>query len=111
MIILPRQARDRHRESTQKQTVFSGDRGEEQEGWTGNRGNGAFNGRRADQVRTRVFLRRFVLNVILLPRQARDKHRENSKQRRVFLQVHGENVVDGVPRRYLVGSKGYEAMD
>ena len=52
-----------------------GDRGQENEGWTGNRGNGVFNGRRADQV-------------------------------------HGENVDEsGVPQRYLIGSKGYEAMD
>jgi hypothetical protein len=37
------------------------------------------------QVRKRVFLRHFILNMIILPRQARNKRRENSKKRRVFL--------------------------
>jgi hypothetical protein len=36
------------------------------------------------KVRKRVFLRQIILKMIILPRQARDKHRENSKQRRVF---------------------------
>jgi hypothetical protein len=31
-------------------------------------------------ARKRVCLRQFILNSIILPRQARDKHRENSKQ-------------------------------
>ena len=30
------------------------------------------------QVRKRIFLRHFILNMIILPRQAQDKHRENS---------------------------------
>ena len=29
------------------------------------------------QVRTRVFLRDFILSMVMLPRQARDKHSEN----------------------------------
>jgi hypothetical protein len=33
----------------------------------------------------RVFLRHFMPEIIFLPRQARDKHRETSKRRRVFL--------------------------
>ena len=42
-------------------------------------------------VRKRVFLRcHFILKVIILPRQARDKHRENSKTDR-FLAVGGDN--------------------
>jgi hypothetical protein len=36
------------------------------------------------KVGTRVFLRHFILKLIVLPTQARDKHRENSKKRRVF---------------------------
>eukprot|EP01046_Picozoa_sp_COSAG06_P031495 COSAG06_NODE_3071_length_5894_cov_6.093701_2_plen_124_part_00 len=39
----------------------------------------------ATKVRKRVFLRRFILKMIILPRQAQDKHREKSKRRRVFL--------------------------
>jgi hypothetical protein len=31
--------------------------------------------------RKRVFLRHFMLKIIFLPRQTRDKHRENSKKR------------------------------
>jgi hypothetical protein len=39
------------------------------------------------QVRNASLLRcHFILNMIILPRQARDKHRENSKKRWVFLQ-------------------------
>ena len=37
-------------------------------------------GRCYRQVRKRVFLRHFILSMIILPRQARDKHRENSKK-------------------------------
>eukprot|EP01046_Picozoa_sp_COSAG06_P014024 COSAG06_NODE_858_length_11909_cov_6.018036_16_plen_69_part_00 len=36
------------------------------------------------KVRKRVFLRRFMLKAIILPRQARDKHGENSKKRTCF---------------------------
>jgi hypothetical protein len=38
------------------------------------------------QVKKRVILRHFYIKCIILPRQARDKHRENSKKRAVFLQ-------------------------
>eukprot|EP01046_Picozoa_sp_COSAG06_P011309 COSAG06_NODE_642_length_13482_cov_21.927296_7_plen_243_part_00 len=38
------------------------------------------------QVRQRVFLRHLILKMIMLPRQARDKHRESTqKETRVFL--------------------------
>jgi hypothetical protein len=40
----------------------------------------------AEQVRKRYFLSTFYTKMIILPRQARDKHWENSKKRRVFLQ-------------------------
>jgi hypothetical protein len=35
-------------------------------------------------VRKRRFLRHFILKMIILPRQARDKHREKSKTRVAF---------------------------
>jgi hypothetical protein len=35
----------------------------------------------AAQVRKRVLLRHFALNMIILPRQARDKHRENTQKK------------------------------
>jgi hypothetical protein len=38
------------------------------------------------EVRRRYFLRRVYIKMIHLPRQARDKHRENSKKSAVFLQ-------------------------
>jgi hypothetical protein len=42
-------------------------------------------GRCYRQVRKRVFLRsHFILNMIILPRQARDKHRESTQKRVVF---------------------------
>jgi hypothetical protein len=34
-------------------------------------------------VRKRAFLRHFILKTIILPRQARDKHRESTQKRRV----------------------------
>eukprot|EP01046_Picozoa_sp_COSAG06_P073952 COSAG06_NODE_22379_length_724_cov_1.311502_1_plen_75_part_01 len=34
----------------------------------------------AASVRKRVFLRRFYIKTIILPRQARDKHKKNSKK-------------------------------
>jgi hypothetical protein len=38
------------------------------------------------KVRKRLFLRHLYIKCIILPRQARDKHRENSKKSGVFLQ-------------------------
>jgi hypothetical protein len=62
------------------------------------------------QVRKRHFLRHLYIKCIILPRQARDKHRENSKKGR-FLAVHdagGRDVFDclgcswrGLSRREL----------
>ena len=40
------------------------------------------------KVRKRVFSRHLYIEMIILPRQARDNHRENSKQSTVFLQLH-----------------------
>ena len=37
------------------------------------------------KVRTRVFLSAFIIKMLILPRQARDKHRENSEKNTVFL--------------------------
>ena len=40
---------------------------------------------RRKKVRKRLFLRHLYIKCIILPRQARDKHRENSKKRGRFL--------------------------
>ena len=45
-------------------------------------------------------LRRFTLKVIILPRQARDKHRENS-ERDAFLQVSATSPPPLQRRRYV----------
>ena len=37
-----------------------------------------------DEVQQRLLLSLFIMKMIILPRQARDKHRENSKKRCVF---------------------------
>jgi hypothetical protein len=47
-------------------------------------------------VRKRHFLRHFYINAIILPRQARDKHRENSKKAR-FVAVIVGNVPNTAP--------------
>ena len=86
-IIVPRQARDKHRESTQTRDAFSyshwakkvklinglveelaaATQATSQEG--------------AEQVRKRHFLGPlFILNMIILPRQARDKRRESTQK-------------------------------
>jgi hypothetical protein len=53
----------------------------------------------AGAVRKRHFLRHLYIKCIILPRQARDKHRENSKKSAVFPQVSALDcgaVGDGV---------------
>ena len=54
------------------------------------------------EVQNTHLLRHFMLNLIILPRQARGKHRENSKKMR-FLQmaVVGRKVVSVAQRRCL----------
>jgi hypothetical protein len=44
------------------------------------------------KVRTQHFLSTFYIKTIILPRQARDKHRENSKKSTVFLQFRLADV-------------------
>ena len=46
------------------------------------------------QVRKRVFLRHFILKIIVLPRQTRDKRKEDSKQER-FAQVPESWIASG----------------
>jgi hypothetical protein len=52
---------------------------------------GSWRGGACRKVRKRHFLRHLYIKVIILPRQARDKHRENSKKGR-FLE--GEQLLD-----------------
>ena len=68
MISLPRQARDKHGESTQKRddALFAG--------------AASGSGRCGRQVGKRHFLRQLCIKCIILSRQARDKHRENTKK-------------------------------
>jgi hypothetical protein len=50
----------------------------------------------ARQVRKRHFLSHLYIKVIILPRQARDKHRETSKKDAVFSQWLCEDQTDEV---------------
>jgi hypothetical protein len=69
-IILPRQARDKHRENSKKARFLAGTR------W--NR-RGTSHGK---EMRKRSFLPLFMLGgMIVLPRQARDEHRKSTQQR------------------------------
>ena len=72
LIVLPRPARDNHRENSPKNgTVFSGDLAAaraQHKPAVGEQG-------RADGMRKRHFLSHLYINLIVLPRQARDKHR------------------------------------
>eukprot|EP01046_Picozoa_sp_COSAG06_P057977 COSAG06_NODE_11484_length_1501_cov_3.267094_1_plen_172_part_00 len=69
MVSLPRQARDKHRESTQKESdafSYSPDMHGEKKG---------------------SFCPLLYKNAIILPRQARDNHRETTQKETVFLQA------------------------
>jgi hypothetical protein len=56
---------------------------------------------RLKQVRKRVFWSVFMLQMIILPRQARDKHRENSKLSTVFSQVMDLDMTKAQPDMYF----------
>ena len=72
IMILPRQARDKHRENSKKARFLEGGGGGEL------------------QVRRRSFLRcHFILNMTILSRHAWDKHKENSKQEWRFCAADG----------------------
>eukprot|EP01046_Picozoa_sp_COSAG06_P028912 COSAG06_NODE_2642_length_6517_cov_33.378778_3_plen_87_part_00 len=43
---------------------------------------------RLQQVRKRRFLHHFIVRMMILPRQARDNHKEKLKNNAVFLQHH-----------------------
>jgi hypothetical protein len=89
-IILPRQARDKHRESTQKSAVFS-----QYTLWDGHKvpaphykpPTGPVSQGYSHVVRGTPFGARFYVNALNLPRQARDKHRKSCKKKAV-LQVY-----------------------
>jgi hypothetical protein len=107
LIFLPRQARDKHRENTPKSgACFLPDRASQAGRATTARRISATStatGRNTTQRDTRCriihtstftvrntnayLLRYFMRKMIILPRQARDKHREDSKKRCDFRQV------------------------
>jgi hypothetical protein len=68
---LPRQARDKHKETLKKRARFFPSLGLAV--YKQDHGGGEIV---QLEVRKRVFLRHFILKTIVLPRQARDKHRE-----------------------------------
>ena len=78
MIILPRQARNKHRENSTKTTVVL--QCESSRACTA-----AAECKGCYRCEQRHFLRHLYIKCIFLPRQARDKHGENSKQSGVFL--------------------------
>jgi hypothetical protein len=91
-MILPRQARDKHRENTQKRVAFSPKQLFK-----------AVFPMHTDQVKKRHFLSHLYIKVIILPRHAPDKHRENSKKSAVFVQKKLDDLLDffGVQRNNL----------
>ena len=77
MIILPRQARNKHRENSTKTTVVL--QCESSRACTA-----AAECKGCYRCEQRHFLRHLYIKCIFLPRQARDKHGENSKKSGVF---------------------------
>ena len=78
-IILPRRARDKHRESTQKKDVSSTAAGRRLQ-------------RSSSGKKTHLLQCHCILKLIILPRQARDKHGESTQKQMRFLRgnVAGE---------------------
>ena len=86
-MILPRQARDTHRENSKKSGVSSSGRGsgrasgdDEEDAADGASRQVRGGGLTETGCETRHFLSHLYINTNFLPRQARDKHRENSKK-------------------------------
>jgi hypothetical protein len=87
VIILPRQARDKHRENSKGRRVSAGDITAAKDLALSRVGQGAASpharGLR-DQVRKQLSAPRFILQMTSLPRQARDKHRESTLKKKRF---------------------------
>jgi hypothetical protein len=81
MIILPRQARDKHREHSKTNTAFSR-RGGAAPGMGEPLLNVSYSNQKDRFGEKNVLFELFYIKTIILPRQARDKHRENSKNLR-----------------------------
>ena len=80
-IFLPRQARDKHRETSKRVCFeYKFDLSSSTKGLSRKH---LYEGLK---VRRRHFLSTFSIEKIILPRQTRDKHRENSPKSAVFLQ-------------------------
>jgi hypothetical protein len=106
MISLPRQAWDKHRKLPKKNTLFSraGSTYHLDRPWDFNLFKpGADPGKKIASL-----VRHFILNMIVLPRQALDKHREKLKKRvPVFLIATGPSVISVVPYvgRVMIGKE------
>jgi hypothetical protein len=93
MVILPRQARDTHRENSKTQRRFptAGDahpRPRSGSGQTASRPHSASHTQpHLSEVSKRHLLSHFYIKMIILPRQARDKHRESTQKSAVFFQL------------------------
>eukprot|EP01046_Picozoa_sp_COSAG06_P022105 COSAG06_NODE_1693_length_8701_cov_80.626133_8_plen_247_part_00 len=98
MLILPRQARDKHRENSHK----TGDwgslgsaSGQGTDGINSSDGAGAAAPAPQEQVRKRRFFAPFYIKMLILPRQARDKHRKSTQKSADFLQDGGGSSSGG----------------
>ena len=100
MVILPRQARDKHRENSINDVFLQARNAHtttsEQPGPA--RTTSMLS---TQAVRNRVFLRHLYIKMIILPRQARDKHRESTQKRTRFLQGSRTPLSDTLPKRQL----------
>jgi len=102
-IILPRQARDKHRESTHSKKsgcvfrryipLFNASSRALKDVDKSLKVGGPSSAQ--TQVRKRLFLRHFYIKCIIVPRQARDKHRESTQKSDVFLQYVQDLIAVG----------------
>ena len=62
------------------------------------------------QVRKRIFLRHFILKTIVLPRQARDKHKESTQKEMFCFVLQGVDLYSEAQDRLIAGAEFHASI-